>query len=162
MNSEQRKVIRERLREIEQRTGMLTPDAVLKDAKSKESPLHQLFEWDDRKAAAKWRLEQARDLIVTVHVKITTEFRTVSAPYYVRDPHQAHDKQGYVGIDTLRADPDKARAALVQEFARVASLLERARSLAMALGEEGRIDGLLEQTVGLRTYFEQQPPAPQQ
>ena len=31
-----------------------------------------------------------------------------------------------------------------------------------ALGEEGRIDGLLEQTVGLRAYFEQQPPAQQQ
>ena len=43
---------------------------VLNDARSKKSPLHSYFEWDDSKAAEAHRLEQAAALIRRVKVEV--------------------------------------------------------------------------------------------
>ena len=53
MTPEQREAVKKRLIEIEEANGgRLTPDAVVRDAKRKDSPLHSCFEWDVKKAAA--------------------------------------------------------------------------------------------------------------
>jgi hypothetical protein len=52
--------------------GLLYASAVVKAAKPKRSPIHHRFDWDDTTAADSWRLEQARKLIVSVRVEITT------------------------------------------------------------------------------------------
>lgn len=49
----------------------LTPQMVVKEASAKRHPLHDYFEWNDSKAAKKWRIEQARQLIKCVHVATT-------------------------------------------------------------------------------------------
>ena len=41
----------------------LSPESVLESARSEESPLHSLFEWNDEVAAEKYRLNQARQII---------------------------------------------------------------------------------------------------
>ena len=41
----------------------ITPVTIVTDAKSKSSPLHNYFEWNDRKASEEYRLQQARSLI---------------------------------------------------------------------------------------------------
>lgn len=43
--------------------GLLMPKIVVEAARAKSSPLHRQFEWDDSKAAEKYRLDQARHLI---------------------------------------------------------------------------------------------------
>jgi hypothetical protein len=49
----------EALAEIASRHGgQLTEQAILGAAKDPSSPLHGYFEWDDKKAAAKWREQQ--------------------------------------------------------------------------------------------------------
>lgn len=48
--------------------GRLTPEAVLKEAGAKNSPLHKAFEWDDGEAASKFRLQQASYLIRSIEV----------------------------------------------------------------------------------------------
>jgi hypothetical protein len=62
--------IGERLGEIESASGGLTPEAVVRDARSAASVLHPLFEWNDARAADQWRLEQARYLIRSVIVVV--------------------------------------------------------------------------------------------
>lgn len=157
MTSEQREAIRERLAQIEKANGgRLTPDAVVKDARNKDSPLHDQFEWDVKKAAAAYWIEQARELIVSVKVVIRTEHTRVSAPYYVRDPSAEHDRQGYVSVPTLRTDQDSARDALISEFGRVAAALTRARALAAALDAGSEVEALLQGVVGLRQRFVEQ------
>jgi hypothetical protein len=42
---------------------LLMPEDIVAAARSPKNPLHGCFEWDDRKAAAKYRLYQARQLI---------------------------------------------------------------------------------------------------
>lgn len=46
--------------------GELTPANTVEAARDPDSPLHAFFEWDGRKAAQEYRLEQARGLIRAV------------------------------------------------------------------------------------------------
>jgi hypothetical protein len=48
--------------------GELHPQAVVADARNAKSPLHLHFEWDDRKAAEAYRVDQARALIRSIRV----------------------------------------------------------------------------------------------
>lgn len=51
----------------------LTADVIVDDARAADSPLHNLFEWDDTEAATKYRERQARDLLVSVRILIEEE-----------------------------------------------------------------------------------------
>ena len=53
----------------EQNEGQLRPHAIVDAAKPKESPLHRHFEWNDSKAADKWRNHTARKLVRAVIIK---------------------------------------------------------------------------------------------
>lgn len=48
--------------------GSVKPEDVIDAAKDESCPAHRYFEWDDSKAAIKWRTEQARKLIREVQV----------------------------------------------------------------------------------------------
>jgi hypothetical protein len=47
----------------------LTAEKVVKEAKKIKNPLHEFFEWKDSKAAAEYRLEQARHLMRSIVVQ---------------------------------------------------------------------------------------------
>lgn len=151
MSSEERAIIKARLAEIEEANGgVLTPDAVVADAKRKDSPLHSQFEWDTKKAAQAYWVIQARQLITSIRVEVRTETKVVSSVYYVRDPNAESDKQGYVSVKTLKTDEEMARDALIQAFSRVADLLRSARDLAAVLEVEDRVDKLVDDIVIFR------------
>lgn len=50
--------------------GFIKPRDVVQAAKAEDSPLHDVFEWDDSVASEKYRLMQARLLIYQVKVTI--------------------------------------------------------------------------------------------
>lgn len=56
-------VIKELNRISQENGGLLLPEHVVKAARSKSSPLHSKFEWDNNRAASAYRLSQARQLI---------------------------------------------------------------------------------------------------
>lgn len=135
--------VKERLAELYETHGHLTPDIVLEDAHDKTSPLHGEFQWDNKLAAHQYRLQQARELIRSVKVTIVTDTVSIKTVQYVRDPNADTREQGYVSVDSLRSDPRSARDALIYECGRAAALLERSRDLAMAVGLIAELDGLL-------------------
>lgn len=58
--------------------GRIDPEAIVNAARSKNSPLHDQFEWDDGAAAEQYRIWQARDLLrvcVTVLPGTSQEIR---------------------------------------------------------------------------------------
>lgn len=61
-------VVGEELEKIEAKEGELTKENVLKAARAKSSKIHKCFEWDNEKAAEKFRLHQANLLIDSVVV----------------------------------------------------------------------------------------------
>jgi hypothetical protein len=55
----------------EKHGGTITPEIILAEAKSKRSPLHGFFCWDNNEAAAEYRRIQAAQLIRRIKVTIT-------------------------------------------------------------------------------------------
>ena len=140
--------------------GRLTPDAVVADARKRDSPLHHLFEWDLKKAAQKQWLDTARQLIRSVEVVVTVENIGVKTPFYVRDPNQDTGAQGYIAVSELRNDQDAAREALVNEFQKAADMLRRARHIAIALSLSSEVEEIIFSIVDLRDRVRHaEPPA---
>lgn len=134
---------------LHQQHGTLTPELVVSDAKRKDSPLHDLFEWDTKKAAqAHWE-DVARSLIRNVRVVIVNEGRALKAPFFVRDPSLPHATQGYTTVDKLRTDADLARDAVADECSRAAAAFRRAQEVAHAVGVESSVQELLTETLAL-------------
>lgn len=153
--------VRSAIVELENELGRLTPDDVITEAQKLDSPLHGRFEWDDEKASHSWRLEQARRLIRSVKVVVTTETHVIAVPRYTRDP-EAGPAQGYVSLERLRSEPDAARAAVRLAFTQAAALLRRAEDLAEALGLSHKVQAVRRSIEALAKEVQQQqapPPA---
>lgn len=145
-----RELVAQKLAEIAETYGKLTPDLVVREAKDPDSILHGLFEWDDAEAGHQHRLFQARQIITSVRVVITTENKKISTVYYVRDPEADANEQGYVSIDKLKTDKDLARESIVMEFSRATAYLQRAKNHAQALELEDEIEALIDGVESLR------------
>ena len=52
-----------RIQQVSKRVGRIDPEALLRDARLPSSPLHDSIEWNDRKAAHLYRLEQVRYIV---------------------------------------------------------------------------------------------------
>lgn len=61
------------LERIEGLFGSLTPENVIKASIDEGAILHPLFEWDNNKAAEQYRLQQARNLINNVEIRIVQD-----------------------------------------------------------------------------------------
>ena len=119
---------------VESSGRVVKPEDVEEAARDPESPLHSLFEWDDGKAGYQWRIHTARRVIASVHIVTRTETTLVTSVGYVRDPRLPPDEQGYVAVETVSSDADLAREALMKEFSRIESALDRARALSDVFG----------------------------
>jgi mitochondrial fission protein ELM1 len=103
---------------------VLTPRAVLADAESPSSPLHKRFTWDDDKAAARWRLHQARILVASVRVTVTVVGRgPVETRAYIslRDPdgaraYQPRETTAGAVLDAAREDMRQDVLNLVRKW----------------------------------------------
>jgi hypothetical protein len=136
------------LEEIADDDGRLTPDAVIKAATSPRHPLHDYFEWDDKKAGAAYRLDQARDLIAFVRIEVTE--RNLSARIaYVRDPSATNGEQGYRATAHLADEKQQAAVAVITELERVLSYLHRAADVADAVNVRLDVQDLLARTENL-------------
>lgn len=71
------------LKKIESKhKGVLHPRDVVSTARNEKSALHSYFDWDDKSAAAKHRLEQARSLITEFHEIHYVDHTPYSVPVY--------------------------------------------------------------------------------
>jgi hypothetical protein len=67
---------------IENLYGSLTAENVLKAAQPEDSLFHCLFQWDDSKAAHQFRLQQARNIINNIEVKVVSDGGERSIPVF--------------------------------------------------------------------------------
>ncbi len=87
-----------------------TPEALVDAAKSPKSPVHKLFEWNDRQAAHEHRLVQARVMVNSLQVEIITPN---GKPGRVLAFIRASDRGSHVA--TLEASRDEL-TDVMQEF----------------------------------------------
>jgi len=105
---------------------MPTPPAVVDAARAEDSPLHRYFTWDDGAAAEKWRLDEARKLVRSIHVVVVGDDHQEYAVrafslIHVRTPDNSEteviecndleesESRRYVPIRVVRANPEMAR-----------------------------------------------------
>ena len=69
------------LERIEARHGKVTAAILVKESKSKQAALHSCFEWDDKKAAEKYRLRQADSIITNLVVMVDGKPETETRAY---------------------------------------------------------------------------------
>lgn len=95
--------------------GELKPEAVVEAARAETSPLHRQFDWDDTKAAANWRLQQARQLIrVVVQYEPIGNGKTVACRVFVSlTPDREKDGGGYRLASSVLSDEDQRRQLLI-------------------------------------------------
>ena len=114
--------------------GVLLPSHVVKEAKKKSSPLHSLFEWDDKRAAELHREQVAREVIRAVKVEYSIETISYATPRYVESPNKENGAAGYSDVDDVGSDMESARKALDAELARIIGNINRAYALAERWG----------------------------
>jgi len=61
------------LTEIQEVRGQINPEIIVESAKNKSSILHKYFQWDDAKAAHKYRVERANQLLRKIEIVIVTD-----------------------------------------------------------------------------------------
>ncbi len=87
----------EELQRINQEHGEITPPLVVDEARPDDSPIHEIFEWDDYVAAEHHREHQARKLIRSIEV-VKPEGNT--EPVFIH----IHSEQAYLPTKTVVND----------------------------------------------------------
>lgn len=102
--------IEQELNQIYQQHGSLTPELIVDVARDKKHPLHDRFEWDDRKAGEAWRREQASSMIRSVQVTWTTDDSCEKVRRYHHIP--LPEGSGYRDISDIQGDEFQAKLVL--------------------------------------------------
>lgn len=150
MSQQKRIKAENRINEIYRKSGEITPEMVIEDAKKTNSPLHNYFEWDDSKAAREYRLQQARELIRSVTIISTIQSHKIVAPRYVRDSTKESSEQGYTDIQEAIPDKEMAVAILKTEVDRIERLIMRAQAIALTIGLKKYFDDAMEHLLSLK------------
>ena len=111
------------LEKLEEKHGKITPQILVEESTSKKAPLHGCFEWDDTKAAAKYRETQAgmiiRNITVTVEPVADEAPKTVRA--FVRATQEKHSYISVIAVmenENLRESLLQTALAELREFQR--------------------------------------------
>lgn len=127
------------LERLERENGKIRAEDLVAEAEHPDSPIHDMFEWNDRKAGHAFRIVQARHIISGVRIERSVRSVTVTVPAYVRDPDSPADEQGYRSLVNIKSDEDRARGVLIDEMKRVGAAVRRAKNLAAVLGVEADV-----------------------
>lgn len=85
--------------------GKLHPEDVIEHARVPTSPLHSFFTWDDRKAAQRWRLEEARGLIRRYSIVVQQQPIVTTRAFVSLKSARLHGG-GYTPIQQILSDRD--------------------------------------------------------
>lgn len=89
----------------------ITPAQILEKARDSSTELHKCFEWDDSKAAEKYRLSQARQV---VHHLIIKDVEDKGEENPVRVFHQTENGGGYKPFSVIVKNPTEYEKLLAQ------------------------------------------------
>lgn len=111
--------------------GVLTAEMVVAAARDEDSPLHDSFTWDNDVAAERWRLYQARNLILHVKVETTAvnNHRVIIRAWTSLTTDRNHDGGGYRETIHVLSNKDQRRQLLADALAELKLFEEKYRTL---------------------------------
>lgn len=130
------------LSRIQSAYGEITKEIVLEESRSKEAPLHPIFEWDDTKAAEKYRLHQAGCIIRAVVVRTEEEpKKTVRAFVNIGGNNEGR----FIDVKTALAQDETRDTVLSRAFAELEAFRKKYNNLSELSGVLSAIDEFLEE-----------------
>lgn len=111
---------------IEAREGAVTPHALLDASRPVDAPLHALFEWDNTKAAERWRLNQAQEIISSLRIVVREGEADIPAMAYVEvaaggDRH----RKAFLPMTSVVDDGERRVQFLLGELRNLEGILRR-------------------------------------
>lgn len=129
--------------QLEQKKGgKLTPKELVEAARDVNSPLHNEFEWNDTKAAQKYREWQARYIISSIEVKLTyipseperIDVKITEKSSGVKFYHSLdNDGTGYENVFSISEDEEKTKRLLENCKKDIGSFREKYNTLRSTL-----------------------------
>lgn len=104
----------------------VTPRQIVDRARDSETELHKCFEWDDSKAADKYRLQQARSIVCNLVIKESVD-KPETIP--VRVFHKTEGTSGYKPLALVVKDPDEYSKLLAQALSELRAFKLKYHSL---------------------------------
>lgn len=108
----------EELDRIYKRDGAVSPDAIVKDNADPTAPLHGCFEWDDTKAAHKYRITQAQTIIRTIITVCDEPQKTQPVRAFVSVQNNYHPTRIVMEDDGMRNELLATALSELQAFKR--------------------------------------------
>lgn len=103
----------EELERIQSQYNGISPQVVVEESKPKDAILHKCFEWNDAKAADKYREQQARVLIANiVTVKIEDEQEEIKPVRAFINVFDCDEPAKYVSLETALNDENYKKQML--------------------------------------------------
>lgn len=139
----------EELQRIEQKYGGLRPYEIVTESRPETAPLHSCFLWDEREAAERYRLEQARELLRNIVVVNLVQPDTPAASEPVRafvslkGPQE--QPRAYHSISVILSDPQDTDRMLQEALQELRRFAAKYRALKQLAGLFREIDRLQEQ-----------------
>lgn len=135
----------EELRRIAKRKGTLRAQDVVTAAKSKESALHRYFTWDQGKAAERWRLEEARHLIMRVRVHLVPQGKQdpVMVREFVSLPSDRRPGRGFRPIQAVMTNDEMREEMLSMALSELSAIRAKYGDLQELCGVVKEIDRLM-------------------
>lgn len=100
--------------------GECTAEDIVEFAKDKNTELHKCFEWDDKEAAHKWRIQQAR--LIACNIVYVNENKE---PTRVRATIYSPDKKSYVPTRLIIRNEDEYARVLERAYAELRAFKEK-------------------------------------
>lgn len=105
--------------------GVCSPTMLVETARPKRSQLHPLFEWDDAKAAERWRIEQARAVVQTIRIVTDEGVEEAPAFVHVRIVNDDGVSEGYAPAIQMQTNEQMRDFVLQEALAQLNSLRRR-------------------------------------
>lgn len=135
LKPEQSQEIESLLEKYEPVGGIQAPDLV-EIARDPESSLHNLFDWDDSRAAHKYRVDTARTVIESYRLSVQKTLKVGGEINVARVPGAVSTGNGYRSVKLVMSDPTSAQLQIETEWKRIDSLLSRLMGLCLVNGDE--------------------------
>ena len=120
----------DRIAELRESEGAgFTPETVVRDARSKRSPLHLAFTWDDAAAAEQYRLQEAGYLIRNVVTIVTAEHGDHEVRAFVPVTVRDVEERRYIPLFTAMNDEDYRRQILATALGEMLALRRKYQDL---------------------------------
>ena len=105
-NDKKAQVYGEALERLERELGHApTTDEIWRAAKPSDSPLHDAFQWEVKKAAIQWWRTQARTLIGHIEIFVTVRNKAVPVRGWYNVRRHPEDPQRYVSAESIAESP---------------------------------------------------------